>query len=806
MPIHGLLRRWRGGSFEGDPPGPIGSVRSNEGDGGSDLSAQATTARPLLGTIGSPGAVIDACNGERDIHDLTLPPGTMANGVLVGKENFLFLAGGAHAVFEIVNGLRAIDERSVDRFRANVSGRAEWAARRGIPYVHLVFPDKQSIIPHLWPFERCLRMGELYLDRWANLRLPVLYPDALLRDIPDQALSRVDTHVTPIGSIHVASEVAARLTGERDEALVASLLDATRTTRRHSGDLGAKLNPSVSALEPVFATPPPGRFLTNGIEGGNNGLVDLRFNPDAGYQKRCVVFGDSFGRDICVYLQFWFEEVFFLRTGFFHADLAARLEPDLLVTENVERYLDDCRDDAEAPDFDLYRARKEATTAPSDAFRIAYAAIVETAADDVKARSCSARVTAVGPSAEATHALSVVPEMSASGSFASGPLVSGRAAIPVATRPAPIGGETVIEAAVLVPRTMPLFVVDQSATLPPWSAPAVQDIHSTLHAERRDVLLFGPSIQVLGDTWWSESREYGEQFLDMVASDSYRASFPGPLPHIERVAQTRAIDFGPVVDAIECLDERLFLATPLEPANWGRWISTVIAKVDHFRQFGEGRRLLCVASLPWQRALLARLGVEPHEVLPHDPGRTYRCRDLASVEYNVTNMTVSAAEARRFRHLRSECTARARSANGAWRPSEKIFVSRLSVSARNPHYRALANERTLSDALEARGYQVIEPETLSFDQQVAAFGNARLVVCVGGAAVYNAVFCGPETWFVSLESSDAFLGPHTSLLSSLGLRYGIIVGTQDAADPTPVHKTWTVDVDDILARLSEIGG
>ena len=783
MPIHSLLRRWRGGSF-GESYGtrPTGLMpRSEIAHAGERPGVeQAPIAQQAPHTRASVASRASSNIEARDIDDLLLPPGTIENGVLVGKGKCLFLAGGAHAVFEIVNGLRAIDEGSLGRFRANVAGRVEWAERRGIPYVHLVFPDKQSIIPELWPFERCLRTGELYLDRWADLRLPVLYPDALLRDVGEAALSRVDTHVTPIGSIHVAAELAARLTGEHDPSLKARLLDATATTRRHAGDLGSKLDLPVSALEPVFAATPPGRFLTNGIEGGNNGLVDLRFNPEALYRKRLVMFGDSFGRDLCVYLQFWFSEVFFFRTGFFHADLAERCRPDILVTENVERYLDDCRDDVGAPGFETYMSRKEVTLTPSEAFRTAFATAVPERASE-------------GPCA------GIVPV----------PIVSVFAAavtLPVANRPAPVDGETVIEPSVLVSRTMPLFVVDQSSTLPPWSALAIQDIHSTLHAERSDVLLFGPSIQVRGDTWWCESRSFGEQFLDMVASDSYRASFPGAIPRIDRAGNSRAIDFTPVADEIERIDEKLFLATPLEPTNWGRWISTVIGKIEHFRQLGEKRRLLCVASLPWQRALLARLGVADHELRLHDPGRIYRCADLASVEYNVTNMTVSAMERRRFRHLRSECTARVRAADGTAGFGEKIFVSRLSMSAQHPHYRVLQNERALADALEARGYQLIEPETLSFDQQVAAFGNARIVVCVGGAAVYNAVFCGPEAWFISLEASDAFLGPHTNLLSSLGLRYGIVVGTQDAEDPTPVHKRWTIDVADVIDRLEGIGG
>ncbi len=710
-----------------------------------------------------------ADEGPADIGGLNLQPGTIENGVLVGRDRFLFLAGGAHAVFEIVTGTKGIDERSVRNFRDNIRGRSEWAAKRNIPYIHLVFPDKQSVVPELWPFGRCLRLGDLYLDGWRDAQACILYPVGLLREMQNQALSRVDTHVTPAGSIHVAADVAERLTATRHDDLVRQMLAGAEGRQRQFGDLGSKLSPPVSSLESIFSAPVPGRFLSNGIEGGHNGLVDLRFNPGAIHDRRCVFFGDSFGRDICLYLQFWFSEVFFFRTGFFHPDLAARCAPDVLVTENVERYLDDCVPDANAPDFFTYLDRKGVIYTPSTEFVDALSGILDppaTAADPNDDGEVAGPHPAIFPSASA----------------------------PIASRPAPLDGETVIEAARLVPRTMPVFVIDQSATMPEFRLPDVQDIHGTLHAERKDVLLFGPSIQVSGDTWWCESRAFGEQFIDMVTSRGYETTFPGPKPRVSNIDGNRIIDFAPIIDDIEDLEERVFLATPLEPHNWGRWISTVVCKIEHFRRLGQDRRLLCVATLSWQRELLARLGVRNDELLPHDAGRTYRCRDLAGIEYNVTNMTVSAMERTRFQDFRSECSARVKADDGARKFGEKIFVSRLAVSNRNPHYRVLQNEQELVAALDDMGYDVIEPEQLSFDEQVAVFGNARSIVCLGGAAIYNAVFCDPHSSFLSIESSDAFLGPHTNLLSSLGLRYGIIVGTQDPEDPMPIHRRWTVDV------------
>ena len=739
-------------------------------------------------------------NEVDDIATLKLEPGSIENGVLIGRDRYLFLAGGAHAVLDIVNGVRVVDERSLCNFRNNITQRRDWAAQRSVPYWHLVFPDKQSIIPEFWPFERCLKLSELYLNHWVSERLPILYPVSLLRDIRDGALSRIDTHVTPIGSIHVAAAVVKALTDHDPDPIARQLLGNTVHTQRKSGDLGSKLSRSLSALDPVFSGQVPGYLVTNGLEGGNNGLVDIRINPDAAINRRCVFFGDSFGRDICQYLQFWFAEVIFFRTPFFHQDLAEQCKPDILVTENVERYLDVCLPDLEAPEFSSYAKRDGVIYAPSKRFSETFTDILQEYPESVTGL--------IGGKQDDKHdhgsdAGNIASTVSPSVIALHAPFAALSAIELTAHRQADIEDERIIEAIKLVSRTRPAFFVDQSTIRPTPFFPDIQDIHSTLFAERAEVLLFGPSIQVAHGQWWSESRAYGEQFVDMVTSQVFRSTFPGPKPLVEPVGAERHIDFMPIADQIISLEEPLFLATPLEPLNWGRWISTVICKIGYYRRLGAGRKLLCVVALPWQKEFLKRLGVLDNEIQPHDPGQTYWCKDLASIEYNVTNMTVSALESERFKELRDECTFRVIGSTNASSFSDKIFISRLSASKRNPNYRVLQNEQQLINALTSIGYDVIEPELLTFDQQVAAFGNARSIVSLGGAAIYNASFCKQDTKFISIESSEVFLNPHMSLLSSLKLNYGIVVGVQDETDPSPVHKRWTVDVPNLLTVIRD---
>jgi capsular polysaccharide biosynthesis protein len=81
------------------------------------------------------------------------------------------------------------------------------------------------------------------------------------------------------------------------------------------------------------------------------------------------------------------------------------------------------------------------------------------------------------------------------------------------------------------------------------------------------------------------------------------------------------------------------------------------------------------------------------------------------------------------------------------------------------------------------------------------FAEAELIVGLGGAALFNVIFCPPTTRVVSIESSADFAHNHASLFAALGHRFGFIFGRQDPEDETPVQKRWTVDVDGVMRAV-----
>jgi hypothetical protein len=732
---------------------------------------------------------LDSKNSDALVEDIPAV-GTRQNGVLVGHDGILFLSGGSHTVFDIVMGLKPIPSQCFTVFAENLAARAAWARQHDAKYLHVIFPDKQSIIPEQWPDGVPLRMGEEFVKRTPGGDQLIFYPVALLEPHKADVISKVDTHINGYGSILIAAELVRRLTGEAQDEIAARLVGTLVMGEPKGGDLGSKLDPPVMGRDLVSSARSPGKWVSNEIQGGNNGLVDLRLNAHAPYDKRVVFFGDSFGRDVCRFLQFWFREVIFLRSGYFHPEVADLCPPDYLVTENVERYLDNCLPDAGRPNFFMYPFLNRLDYAPSQEFAAAFSALLSGNQPPYKEFYVKEFNRGVPVSKPSPEDLSAIFRMNK---------------LPLVDWPEDADRITPSEKPEIVARRMPEFWLDLSGKNIQNALGPTQDIHGSNIVQRQGVLLFGPNLQVdAAGRWACESRAFTAQFLDAFVTDSFQTMFPGPKPTLLREDGKFSLYLGDLDQTrVQIIEEPVFLATPLEPSNWGRWVATVLPKLSQFKLYGKGRKLFCYTRLEWQRALFMRFGLSADMILYHDPGCTYFCKDLMTVDYNVTNMTISRSEKVIFAGIVEESIRRL-SNKGLLEKRRKVFVSRLSASRRHPTYRRLVNEEELIEALTAIGFSTLETETLDFDEQVATFANAEIVVCLGGAALYNAVFCKANAVVITIESSGTFLQPHTTLLGSLGIRYGVIIGQQDEADETHIHKRWSIDVAAVLEKIGDL--
>lgn len=78
-------------------------------------------------------------------------------------------------------------------------------------------------------------------------------------------------------------------------------------------------------------------------------------------------------------------------------------------------------------------------------------------------------------------------------------------------------------------------------------------------------------------------------------------------------------------------------------------------------------------------------------------------------------------------------------------PYRKIYVSR-----RNEKLRTVEHEERLYPVLLANGFEIIETQMMGFNEQVALFNEAAVVISIHGAALTNMVFMQPGTTVIEL--------------------------------------------------------
>ncbi len=281
--------------------------------------------------------------------------------------------------------------------------------------------------------------------------------------------------------------------------------------------------------------------------------------------------------------------------------------------------------------------------------------------------------------------------------------------------------------------------------------------------------------------------------------DRHLQNLPGlpyRIPGMKRSNGKVTLDFTEVPSDIICkLDDDVYFGSPIEPLNWGMWLLHCIPSAADYVASGQKGLFGCWSKLGWQQQLLSFMGIAAEKMFQVDEWRTHVVKRLTFRSYPNIDLYIGQKDKEIFSAIARQCLQRSDVCR-----SPRIFVSRQTKSMPGAA-RRLANEAELSAALQAIGFVVVEPEQLSFDDQVALFASATAIVGLGGAGLFNAVFSKPGTKLVTLEASNAFIHSHANLFSSLGLDYAVVFGKRNELDDRWPHHEWTIDVPRTIAQI-----
>lgn len=268
----------------------------------------------------------------------------------------------------------------------------------------------------------------------------------------------------------------------------------------------------------------------------------------------------------------------------------------------------------------------------------------------------------------------------------------------------------------------------------------------------------------------------------------------GDMPKLHRDGNTVTIDLTPVPpDGIRECAEPIYFGTPIEPLNWGMWLLQAVPSAADYVAAGMPGRFGCWFKLGWQQRLLAAMGIPDHKLLMIDEWAVYATDRLTFRAHPTIEFFVGPGDRETFAAIARRCPPLPV-------PPDRIFISRIHLSEAGSA-RRLLNEAELADALVAIGFVVVAPETLPFEEQVALFASASVIVGLGGAGLFNAVFARPRTKLVTIEASTAFIHNHANLFSSLDLDYAVVFGARVPGDARSPHHDWTLDVPRTVAEI-----
>lgn len=146
--------------------------------------------------------------------------------------------------------------------------------------------------------------------------------------------------------------------------------------------------------------------------------------------------------------------------------------------------------------------------------------------------------------------------------------------------------------------------------------------------------------------------------------------------------------------------------------------------------------------------------------------------------------------------LRNNMEAFEEQADGQGWP-KKIFLRR------NSGVRKLANSAELEQFMVSRGYVTIEPEKLTFLQQMQLFRNAKAICAPTGAALSNAIFCRPGAQVVVLmaKHKQMIYRYWHNLLTPIGINVGSVLGSIVENHDLGIHGDFAVDIVDVKNLL-----
>ncbi len=241
------------------------------------------------------------------------------------------------------------------------------------------------------------------------------------------------------------------------------------------------------------------------------------------------------------------------------------------------------------------------------------------------------------------------------------------------------------------------------------------------------------------------------------------------------------------------LDGRTAIAvTPEAPGNYYHWLIDLVPRLGLLKsaeeRFGSFDRFLINGShAHYEGASLRALELPQEKIMYVGAGDRFLIKEAMIPSMDHFSKVIAPWKIDMLRIL------------GESQPRAKSSARRLYISRQRAAVRRVINESELEKLLVGANFTIVELESKSWDEQVAMFSSAEVVLAPHGAALANIAFSQPGALVAEIGTKSGYRDFYLQLATSAQLRYRFVearprIQMDEASFRPPENEDMIVDI------------
>ena len=235
---------------------------------------------------------------------------------------------------------------------------------------------------------------------------------------------------------------------------------------------------------------------------------------------------------------------------------------------------------------------------------------------------------------------------------------------------------------------------------------------------------------------------------------------------------------------------------------YGHWLLETLPRVRLAQRLCSDKAVYIVShnSPEYQIDMLNALGISGEQLYYLKPGEAVSCGKLfiPSIAHCSQNY-VNKFALETYNHLVSLCAGFAESSKDYGR----IFVNRAS---RKYDPRPLLNIEEVQAVAEQSGFTVVDPGSIPWREQIAAFAQARAVIGLSGSGLHNTVYTSPNAHVMVLQPNQSRNFLQTAIAGLVGHKVSYLFGeSYSAFDKSSSECGYAIDPHLLSHVIAELG-